>query len=75
MDKKIWIGLIGGMAVADLWCAKVKRSGTLSQAGREVFRTDTKTGRIAWVVSWGALSAWLLPHIWNVPEEIIDKIS
>lgn len=65
MDKKYWIASIATLGAIDVWAAYVKKDGTLSQAGREVFRTDTRTGRLVWAFGWGALTAWLVPHIWK----------
>ena len=75
MDKKYWFGAIGALAVIDIYAAHVKHDGTLSQAGRWLFRTHTRRGKVAWCVGWVALSAWLMPHIANVPDKIVDAIS
>jgi len=78
MSKQFWLGSIAALGVLDWWCGNVKREGTLSQAGREVFRTNTPAGKAAWVTFWAGLSAWLIPHILNWPEnieKIIDEIS
>lgn len=75
MKKEYWFGAIGTLAVIDIYAAHVKHDGTLSQAGRWLFRTHTKRGKIAWCIAWAGLSAWLVPHISNVPERIVDAIS
>ena len=75
MKKHYWIGAISALGLLDWWCANVKHEGTLSQAGREIFRTDTAVGKGIWVTCWLALSAWMIPHIWNWPKQIIDEIS
>lgn len=78
MNKSFWYGSIAALAVIDLWCGQVKREGTLSQASRELFRTNTPAGKAAWIIAWGGFTAWLVPHISNWPENIehiIDEIS
>lgn len=75
MKKEYWYGAILGLAVIDVYAAHVKHDGTLSQAGRTLFRTDTRAGKVVWAASWTALSAWLVPHIWNIPKDIVDTIS
>lgn len=78
MKPEFWWGSIAALAVVDIWAAHVKREGTLSQAGRELFRTNTRAGKIAWILGWGGLSLWFVPHICNWPkdiENIIDEIS
>lgn len=75
MGKKYWLGAIGGLAAIDVYAAHVKHGGTLSETGRWLFRTDTKPGKVVWVASWAALSAWLLPHIWTIPQNLKDVSS
>lgn len=36
---------------------------TLSECTRLVFRTDTRLGRIVFLLFWAALTRWLVPHI------------
>ena len=73
--KKFWIGSIVGLGIIDWYRANIKHSGTLSQCGRETFRTDTTLGKAAWVTAWAVLTSWLIPHIWKWPKELIDEIS
>jgi hypothetical protein len=75
MDKEYWYATLGALAAIDIYAAHVKHDGTLSQAGRYLFKTHTKRGKIAWCVAWAGLSAWLVPHISHVPERIADAIS
>lgn len=75
MKKEYWFGAIGTLAAIDIYAAHVKHDGTLSQAGRWLFKTHTKHGKVAWFVAWAGLSTWLVPHIANVPEKIADAIS
>jgi hypothetical protein len=78
VEKKLWLTAFGAMAAVDLYCAKVRHGGTLSQAGREIFRTNTPAGRAAWIAGWTGLTAWLIPHIIKWPEQIeniIDELS
>lgn len=59
-----WVATIIGAVYAE-WRAlnKGRQEATLSAATRAVFRTDTALGRVAFVASWAALTAWFLPHI------------
>lgn len=75
MSKNKWIGVLAILGIFDLYVAKAKGQGTLSQAGRETFRTDTRTGKVVWVLSWTALSVWMYPHILRWPKKIMDEIS
>jgi hypothetical protein len=38
-------------------------NSTFSCYTRSLFRTHTTEGRIAFLLSWGALTAWYIPHI------------
>ena len=58
-----WSSAIGTLAVADLVLNRRHDGSTLSEVARHVYRTDTPAGRVAFVASWCALSAWLIPHI------------
>lgn len=40
-----------------------KHDATFSQATRQVFRTETKYGKIAFIVVWTWLYFWFLDHI------------
>ena len=42
---------------------------TLSPHARKALRTHTRLGKVALVVGWGVLSAWLIPHWCEVIEE------
>lgn len=78
MKKQYWFGAIAALGILDLYCAYVKKEGTLSQGSRELFRTDTDAGKAVWFCCWGMLTAWIIPHISNWPEDIkdiADKIS
>lgn len=72
MDKKIWAGAFVVLGIIDVYAAHVKHDGTLSQAGREVFRTNTPVGKAVWVTGWTGLSAFIIPHIWKWPP---DRLS
>lgn len=41
---------------------RTQRWNTICVSGRRIFRTDTPAGRVAFVVFWGALSRWFIPH-------------
>jgi hypothetical protein len=60
----VWLGIGAGIAALDLWCDRNATVGdTASECARVLFHTHTPLGRAAFVVSWAALSAWLVPHI------------
>jgi hypothetical protein len=63
-----WVSVFAALGVVDLWLDTKHNGSTLSEVGRHLFRTDTRAGRIAFVASWLALSAWLLPHILRGPR-------
>lgn len=53
----------------ETWALRHKRQrNTLSYAIRATFRTKTHAGRIAFVLGWFALTAWLVPHIITTEE-------
>lgn len=72
MNEKVWFASIATLGAVDVYAAYVKRDGTLSQASRELFRTNTTTGKVVWVSFWGCLTCWIIPHILNWPE---DRLS
>lgn len=72
MSNKGWISSIVALGALDWYAAYVKGDGTLSQCGREIFKTNTTAGKVAWVTAWGGLTYWIIPHIINWPE---DRLS
>ena len=81
MVKKPWVrwaGLIVLGAVFEHYGLRTPNShSTLSAVTRTVYRTETRVGRIAFLMSWGALTAWFVPHIVNgrnlvFPEKVDD---
>jgi hypothetical protein len=70
--RKFWVATFAGLGIFDLWLAKNATDGdSLSEVAREVFRTETPAGRAALIGFWGALSAWLIPHLLRrVKEEM-----
>jgi hypothetical protein len=60
----VWGGVLGGLTVFDLWCARNAVVGdSLSECTRSALRTHTTVGRALFVGCWAALTAWLVPHI------------
>lgn len=59
----VWAAGIGSLVVLDAALDRRHDGSTLSEVTRLVYRTDTKTGRCAFVASWLALTAWIIPHI------------
>lgn len=65
----IWGVSIGGLIALDYWAHTNNLDGdTLSEHVRAIYRTDTAPGRVALVVSWAALSAWVIPHWCKTPS-------
>jgi len=59
-----WGLVLLGATLFELIAVDHKRSElTLSAFTRDIFRTDTKLGRAAFLVAWGALSAWFPRHV------------
>lgn len=63
-----WVSVFATLGLVDLWLDSKHNGSTLSEVGRELFHTNTRTGRIAFVSAWVALSAWLIPHILRGPR-------
>lgn len=75
MSRSKWFTIIAALGVFDWYASEIKQEGTLSQATRETFRTDTKIGKVLWYGAWAGLTVWILPHIGNIPEEIAKTSS
>ena len=58
-----WGASLGGLILADVLLDRRHDGSTLSACTRATFRTHHPLGRVAFVASWGVLTAWLLPHI------------
>lgn len=67
--KVAWAAFIAGGVVADLWRVRVADGSTLSQTTRDVFHTDTRIGRFAFLAAWGYLCAWFPAHILTTPDD------
>ena len=62
--RAMWGGVLGAVIALDLYCDRNATTGdTFSEVTREVFRVHTPLGRVVFYTSWGALTAWWLPHI------------
>lgn len=60
----VWFALLIVGTAFEMWALRGKRrEATLSHFTRKAFRTNTPAGRAAFVLSWAALTAWLVPHI------------
>lgn len=59
-----WGSLIVVGAVLERRALKIEDSNsTFSEVTRWAFRTHTTEGRVAFLLGWGALTAWYVPHI------------
>lgn len=67
LDPNIaWGTILGGALAWELRTVFNKELGdTLSERLRVWFRTNTTGGKVVFVVSWLALTAWFVPHILN----------
>jgi len=67
----IWAALILAGAAFETYALRNGRNGdTLSETTRRLFRVRTKSGKIAFAVTWGGFSIWYLGHIlygWDFP--------
>ncbi len=62
-DHLFWLGLAAVGVVYEARALAGHPDRTLSDATRDVFRTDTKVGRLAFTCAWGAFAAWFAHHI------------
>lgn len=59
-----WTLLVGGAVVAEIEALRRRRHDcTLSAATRRTFHTDAPTGRVAFLLGWGALTVWFTRHV------------
>lgn len=60
----IWSAAIGGLIIYDIRCDRDDIPGnTLSEVIRTHVRTHHPVGRAAFLLGWGTLTAWFVPHI------------
>lgn len=63
-DHLFWAGLAAAGVLYELSAIREERwQQTLSDATRDVFRTDTRAGRTAFTFAWGGLALWFHHHI------------
>lgn len=61
---RFWRFSISGLVAAEILAVRSKDPcAPLSHCGRRTMRLDTRPGQVLLVVGWGALTAWLLPHL------------
>lgn len=71
-----WVASIGSLAAFDYWASKNAVTGdSLSECTRALLRTNTRPGRVAFVLAWGALTAWLVPHILRVVDDNLADLG
>ena len=61
--------LTSGAALETYTIHKSVMDGTLSSFTRWTFRTDTRVGNTAFVLSWVGFAAWYLRHISRVDRQ------
>lgn len=80
MNTKTWASIIGVLGIIDYFCAAVLKRGTLSQGFRNLFRTDTQTGKIVWGCFWIPFAYWFWRHVLKWPTtgkeslEVLDRL-
>lgn len=62
-DHLFWLALAAAGVVYEVRAVVGHPDLTLSDATRDVFRTDTTAGRIAFTCAWGAFASWFTHHI------------
>ena len=63
-DHLFWAALAAVGTAYELSAIRGERfHQTLSDATRDLFRTDTPTGRAAFTFAWGGLALWFHHHI------------
>lgn len=63
-DLLFWLALTAIGTAYETWAINTDHSTrTLSAFTRRVFRTHTRSGRVVFTLSWGALTAWFGHHI------------
>lgn len=65
-----WGGLLFVGTAYELRALRTKQEErTLSDVTRDVFRVDTRAGRIAFTLAWGGFTAWYAHHILSHVKE------
>lgn len=65
-DKAFWLGWIAaGVIAEELGYQKKCNLSTFSRVVAKVFRVDTTGGKISFACTWGLLTWWFIPHVWN----------
>jgi hypothetical protein len=62
-DHLFWLALAATGVVYEARALRGHPDLTLSDATRDTFRTDTRLGRVAFTVAWGAFATWFAHHI------------
>lgn len=71
-----WFGTLGALGLFDFWCARNATVGdSLSECTRAALRTHTWPGRVAFVLAWGGLTAWIVPHILRVVDDNLADLG
>ena len=65
-----WALIVGALVIHNL-----TTEHEFSKTVRRVYRPETKVGRVALVASWAGLTAWVIPHWFRYPVDIISEES
>lgn len=73
--RSFWPGYLAAGVTYQLLALRRHDNSHLSACVRDLYRVHTTTGRVALVVSWTALTAWLLPHWCRAVDELVTAIE
>jgi hypothetical protein len=60
----MWVAGISPLVVLDIWASYNDIEGdSLSEVIRDVWQTATPAGRVRFLLTYAAFSAWFIPHI------------
>lgn len=63
-DHLFWAALAAAGVVYEVRAIRGQHwDNTLSDATRDLFRTDTPAGRAAFTIAWGGLALWFHHHV------------
>lgn len=64
---RAWAALVATGVGLEVYGLRGHPDWMLSRVTRRLWHTNHPFGRLAFIASWGALSAWLVPHICKNP--------
>lgn len=73
--RAFWPGLFAAGATYQLLALRRRDGSHFSACVRDTFHTDTPEGKVALVVAWTALTAYVLPHWCKQVANVIEEIK